>query len=64
MPRRIAGRRKSKTKKICDSFINNDGTRKQSSIERKMEQILINMGLYYISEKKFSMNNKTKSFDF
>lgn len=52
--------KKSKAKKIMNSFLNEDGTRKQTSIEKFVEDLLISLRIPYQPEYKF----KGKYFDF
>lgn len=56
--------RKAKAIKTLKQYRNPDGTQKETGIERRMRVLLDSMGLYYIQEKAFSLNGKTRIFDF
>ncbi|HQM97378.1 MAG TPA: hypothetical protein PK705_10270 [Clostridia bacterium] len=57
-------KRKERAIKTLASYRNADGTQKETGIERRMRVLLDSMGLYYIQEKAFSLNGKTRIFDF
>lgn len=56
--------KRKRARKMLASYINPDGTRKETSIEARVRKILENMGLFFVAEKAFTWKNKTRYFDF
>lgn len=66
--KRSRGKHKTVAKKRAianlKSYINEDGTRKKTSIELKVEKVLDSLGVYYTAEKEFFWKGKKRIFDF
>jgi very-short-patch-repair endonuclease len=56
--------KKERARKNLQQYINPDGSRKESSIEKKMREFLEDYGLYFKQEKFLQWHGKWKSYDF
>jgi len=61
---RTYAKSKAKAIKNLSRYKNSDGTQKENKIEKRIRELLDEMGLYYQQEKSFVWNGKMKCFDF
>lgn len=66
LKRSVSKRQASRRRAIAtlESYVNDDGTRKQTSIEARFEKMLLSMGLYFDREYRVTLDGKTRFYDF